>query len=88
MNCNNYKWIGGGGGGGVVTCKGVVTHGVDIDVANVEGVTYGTMDASAKTTFIATVDEHQKNVWIFQVFFGAKISNIFELKVATYSQKL
>jgi hypothetical protein len=46
------------------------------------------MDASAKTTFIATVDEHQKNVWIFQVFFGAKISNIFELKVATYSQKL
>jgi len=54
-----------GGGGVVITCKGVVTHGVDIDVANVEGVTYGTMDASAKTTFIATVDEHKKKFKYF-----------------------
>jgi hypothetical protein len=42
-------------------------HGTNIDVASVEvasveGVTYGTMDASAKTTFVATIDEHQKNV--------------------------
>jgi hypothetical protein len=36
------------------------------------------MDASAKTTFVATIDEHQKNVWVFQVLFGAKTSNTFE----------
>ncbi len=50
------------GGRGVTICKGVLTHGANIDVASVEGVTYGTMDASAKTTFVAIVDEHQKNV--------------------------
>jgi hypothetical protein len=37
-------------------------HGANIDVASVEGVTYETMDANAKTTFVATVDEHQKNL--------------------------
>jgi hypothetical protein len=66
------------GAKGVITCKGVVTHGANIDVGSVEGVTYGTMDASAKTTFVAIVDEQQKNVLVFQVLFGAKTSNTFE----------
>ncbi len=39
------------------------------------------MDASAKTTFVATIDEHQKHVWVFQVFLVQKFQILLSFRI-------
>jgi len=68
-------------GRGVITCKGVIMHGTNIDVASVKGVTYGTMDASPKPPLLQQLMNIKKMFEFFKFFLVPKLQILLSFRI-------